>query len=469
MARWKQRRVTIYGFGRSGLAAARYLTERGANVYVSDSQAESKINEAALTELNNLGVKYEFGEHSLEAIRFAETFVVSPGIPPYSDVIQMSRKTGKEVISDIELASRETNIPIIAITGTNGKSTTTALISHLLESCGFRAPVCGNIGVPILSLLNDEPDFLVAEVSSFQLEYCPTFAPMIGVFLNLTPDHIDWHKNIDNYVEAKRSMFRNQQLNQYAVLNMDDIVVAATRTIAEVFPFSTESGFDEYIQGTYVSDGFICCRRRMMDNVIMPVADLPIKGKHNVENALAAIGAAVIAGGASGSGIAAGTDLIHRIKEGLKSFKGLEHRLEYAGTVDGVAFYNDSKATNTVSAIKALESFPQEQVVLIAGGKDKGTSLTEFVHVVRKSTSAVILIGEAAGRFENELRQGGVQNIYPVASLEAAVKLGLQLNQGPVLLSPACASFDMFKDYEERGRVFKDIVRARLKEVAQKN
>ncbi|MDZ4838057.1 MAG: UDP-N-acetylmuramoyl-L-alanine--D-glutamate ligase [Candidatus Melainabacteria bacterium] len=457
MVRWKQRKVTIYGLGRSGLAAARYLSERGADVYVSDSQPESKVADATIQELKSLGVKYEFGEHSLQAIRFADIFVVSPGISPYSDVIQMSRKTGKEVISDIELASRMADIPIIAITGTNGKSTTTALTSHLLEACGFRAPVCGNIGVPILSLLDEKHDFLVAEVSSFQLEYSPTFAPFISVWLNLTPDHIDWHKGIDNYVDAKRRMFKNQQMNQYAVLSMDDVVVAATSTMAEVFPFSTEQSFDEYIQGTYVSDGFVCCRRSMTDRVVMAVSELPIKGQHNVENVLAAVGATVLAGGD-----------IDRIKEGLKTFKNLEHRMEYVGTIDGVAFYNDSKATNTVSAIKALESFPGEPVVLIAGGKDKGTSLTEFVHVVRKTASAVILIGEATARFENELRQGGVQNIYPVASLDAAVKLGAQLNQGPVLLSPACASFDMFKDYEERGRVFKDIVRARLKEVAQK-
>lgn len=457
MVRWKQKRVTIYGLGRSGLAAARYLVEHGADVYVSDSQPESKVNEATIQELKQLGVKYEFGEHSLQAIRFAEIFVVSPGISPYSDVIQMSRKTGKEVISDIELASRMTDIPIIAITGTNGKSTTTALISHLLEACGFRAPVCGNIGVPILSLLDQKHDFLVAEVSSFQLEYSPTFAPYISVWLNLTPDHIDWHKGIDNYVDAKRRMFKNQQMNQYAVLSMDDVVVAATPTMAEIFPFSTEQPFDEYIQGAYVSDGFVCVRRLMTDRVVIAVNELPIKGQHNVENVLAAVGATVLAGGE-----------LERIKQGLKTFKNLEHRMEYVGTIDGIAFYNDSKATNTVSAIKALESFPGEPVVLIAGGKDKGTSLTEFVHVVRKTASAVILIGEATARFESDLRQGGVQNIYPVASMEAAVKLGSQLKQGPVLLSPACASFDMFKDYEDRGRVFKDIVRARLKEVAQK-
>ncbi len=458
MVRWKERKVTIYGLGRSGLAAAEYLSRRDADLYISDSSPEKSIKEETLTRLKQIGCRYEFGEHSLEAIRFAETYIVSPGIPPYADVIQMSRNTGRDVISDIELASRETEIPIIAITGTNGKSTTTALTSHLLETSGFRAPVCGNIGVPILSLIDDKLDYLVAEVSSFQLEYSPTFAPYISVWLNLTPDHVDWHKGLDNYIEAKRQMFKHQHLKQFAVLNMDDSVVAATATIAEVFPFSQESELDESVQGAYVSDGFICARRGLLDNVIIAVNELPIKGKHNVENALAAISVATLVGCP-----------VDKIVDGLKSFKGLEHRMEYVGTVDGIAFYNDSKATNTVSAIKALESFPGEHVVLIAGGKDKGTSLSEFAQVVRKTANAVILIGEASNRFESELRNWGVQNIYPVATMEAAVKLGLQLNQGPVLLSPACASFDMFKDYEDRGRVFKDIVRARLKEVAQKN
>ncbi|HZT34557.1 MAG TPA: UDP-N-acetylmuramoyl-L-alanine--D-glutamate ligase [Nitrososphaera sp.] len=455
MTLWSDQKVTIFGLGRSGLAAARYLRGKGAEIFVSDSAPEEKVAESTRKELSDLGARCEFGSHSQEAIDFADLFVVSPGIAPHTDAIQRARKTGNDVISDIELAWRETDTPIIAITGTNGKSTTTALTSHLLEAAGKRAPVCGNIGVPILSLLDQKIDFLVAEISSFQLEYCPTFAPEISVWLNLTPDHVDWHKGLENYINAKRRLFKNQHFNQYAVLNMDDDIVATTPTTAEIFPFSQDSELDGYVQGAYLSDGFICCRRRMSDDVILPAAELPIKGKHNLENALAAVACARLAGAD-----------INAIKSGLKSFKGLEHRLEYVDTIDGVAFYNDSKATNTVSAIKALESFPNEQVVLIAGGKDKGTSLTEFVHVVRKRASAVILIGEATARFESELRDGGVQNIYPVATLEAAIKLGCQLKQGPVLLSPACASFDMFKDYEDRGRVFKDIVRAKLKEVA---
>lgn len=450
----QNKKVTIYGLGRSGLAAARFCANRGAKVLVSDAQPESKIDPSVKSELDTLGCKYEFGEHSLQAIRYGELFIVSPGIPPGSDVVTMSRKTGHEVISDIELASRISNKPIIAITGTNGKSTTTALISHMLETGGMKAPVCGNIGVPILSLMDKELDYFVCEVSSFQMEYSPTFSPYISVWLNLTPDHIDWHGGLDPYIDAKRRLFANQHLSQYAVLSMDDPVVANTKTVAEIFPFSQETELNDNTQGAYISDGFICLRRRMREHVLLRVNEMFIRGAHNVENALAAASVAILAGVAP-----------EKIAESLKTFKGLEHRLEYVGTADGVDYYNDSKATNTVSAIKALESFPEQQVVLIAGGKDKGTSLTDFVHVVRKRASAVILLGEATRRFEAELVQGGVQNIYPVASLEAAVKLGGQLKMGPVVLSPACASFDMFKDYEERGRVFKDIVRKRLKEI----
>ncbi len=455
VGKWDNKKVTVYGLGRSGMAAARYLVHHGAKVFVSDSASESTVSEATKRELDTLGVRYEFGEHSIEAIRYADFYVTSPGIPPTSDVIQMSRNTGREVICDIELAARDTKTPIIAITGTNGKSTTTALISHILTTGGKRAPVAGNIGIPILSLVDEELDYLVVEISSFQLTYCPTFAPYISVWLNLTPDHLDWHANLDEYIEAKQRLFRNQFINQHAVLSMDDAVVANTATVAEIFPFSQITELEECLQGAYISDGFICCRRGMADEVLLTTKEVGIKGSHNLENALAATSAAVLAGAS-----------FDTITESLKTFKGLEHRLEYVDTIDGVPFYNDSKATNTVSAIKALESFPNEQVVLIAGGKDKGTSLTDFVHVVRKCCSAVILLGEATGRFKHEMNQGGVQTIYTVASLEEAVELGGQLNLGPVVLSPACSSFDMFKNYEERGRVFKDIVRQRLKEVA---
>ena len=447
--------MTVLGLGRSGLSAARFLKRRGAQVFVSDSAPESKVLEIAKRELTDEKIDFELGGHTDKAIDDADLFVISPGIPPTAPIVKKAKATGCEVISDIELAHRLTAAPIIAVTGTNGKSTTTALISYILEQSGKRAPACGNIGVPILSLLEQPLDFLIAEVSSFQLEYSPTFAPFVGVWLNLTPDHIDWHGNLDSYINAKRSMFEHQAMSQYAVFNVDDPVVSTTATVAEIFPISTDTQLEGHVQGAYISDDFLCVRRRMREHVLLHESELSIRGKHNMENALAAAAATILADCDP-----------ETVTEALKTFKALEHRLEFVATVDGTEFYNDSKATNTVSAIKALQSFPDHSVVLIAGGKDKGTSLTEFVHVVRKHASAVILIGEASDRFEESLRQGGIDRVYPVATLEDAVNLGLQLKSGPVVLSPACASFDMFKDYEDRGRVFKDIVRRRVKEVA---
>lgn len=440
--------------GRSGLSAARYLKELGADVFVSDQAPHDENNETAVSELKALGIKSEFGGHSDRAISHADIFVVSPGIAPRSKIIKAAYGTGRDVVSDIEVAFRDAKCPIIGITGTNGKSTTTALISYILTENGFLAPACGNIGVPILSLMDKKSDFLVCEVSSFQLEYTSTFAPYISVWLNLTPDHMDWHANLDEYIAAKRKMFANQHIDQFAVLNVDDSIVITSDSAAEVMPFSIESELNDRVQGAYVSDNFVCCRRRMRDHVLCQVFELGLKGKHNLENCLAATAVSILAGAQP-----------EVIEKSLKSFKGLEHRLEYVGTVNGIAIYNDSKATNTVSAIKAIEAFPDEKVVLIAGGKDKCTSLSEFVHIVRNRVSAVILIGEATDRFKSELTNGGVEKIHPVDSLEKAVDLALDLKAGPVLFSPACASFDMFKNYEERGRVFKDIVRKRLEEV----
>lgn len=458
MADWKNKRVTILGLGRSGLAAAAYLKRRGAQVVVSESQPQDKVDAKHLSELSKLGVEAEFGNHSDRALSTAEIILTSPGIKPKSDVITRARAFKREVISDVELAFREigTQVPFIAITGTNGKSTTTALISHILEKSGRIAPACGNIGVPILSLLDGPPlDFLVVEVSSYQLEYCTSFAPQIGVWLNLTPDHLDWHGGLDPYIAAKRSMFSRMTVENFAVYNFDDPVVAATPTAAEVFPFSQMPDGQEQMQGAYVNDGFLCYNYNARSRVVCHINDLRIIGHHNIENALAAISATCLSGLSQ-----------KEIETHLRTFKALEHRLEYVDTVDGVEFYNDSKATNTDSTIKALQSFPEKSMVLIAGGKDKGTPLEDLVRYIRKHAQAVILVGEAKDRFETALRSEKYEEVYPVASMEEAVRLGGTMKKGPVVLSPACASFDMFKDFEDRGRVFKDLVRQRAREVA---
>lgn len=455
VANWQDKRVTVLGLGRSGLASAKYLKHRGADVFVSESKPEEKVSEAVRKELFDNQISVEYGSHSSSALERAEIFIISPGIPPSAEVVKNARSTGCEVISDVELAFRDLTVPIIAVTGTNGKSTTTSLISYILENDGMRAPACGNIGVPILSLADKKLDFLVCEVSSFQLEYAPTFAPEISVWLNLTPDHLDWHPSLDEYIDAKRSMFLNQAVSQHAILNSDDPIVITTKTVAEIFPFSCTSEMDDHVQAVYISDEFICARRKMKEHVLTHIDQIGIKGGHNLENALAAAGAALLAGAKP-----------ETIDSSLKSFRALEHRLEYVDTIDGVAFYNDSKATNTVSTIKALQAFPNEKVVLIAGGKDKGTDLSDFIEVAKSKCAAIILIGEATQRFQKELSKKGVERILPVATLEAAVKMGLELKLGPVVLSPACSSFDMFVNYEERGRAFKNIVTGRQKEVA---
>jgi UDP-N-acetylmuramoylalanine--D-glutamate ligase len=412
---------------------------------------------AEVEELKSMGAHVETGEHSEKAISGADLIVTSPGIPPHAEVIQRAEKHGKEVISDIELAYREVGreLPIIGITGTNGKSTTCALTSWILENCELVAPACGNFGVPILDQLDEDPDYLVAEVSSYQLHYCPTFAPIIGVWLNLTPDHLEWHGGLNNYIEDKQRMFLNQRESDYAVLNDDDPIVANFEPPSEIFPFSVNTDERSAIQAAYISDGYLCYRMDGMSNLVCSVDELKIIGKHNLENALAAISAAAL------------LRLPHdKLQRALTTFTALEHRLEFVATISGVDFYNDSKATNPTSTIKALEAFGDRKVVLIAGGRDKGTPLTDLVQAVKKHVAEVILIGEAKQRFAEAFEQGGYRNVKSAGNLEEAIELGESLKKGPVVLSPACASFDMFKDYEDRGRVFKGLVRARLEKVA---
>jgi UDP-N-acetylmuramoylalanine--D-glutamate ligase len=458
VADWKDKPITILGLGRSGLATAAYLSKRGARVLMSEAQPREKVSDKLVDELAQLGVEVEYGGHSQRATEWAELIVTSPGVPPYTDVIKRARALKKDVVADVELAYRELKgkVPIIAVTGTNGKSTTTALISYMLERSGLKAPACGNIGRAVLSFLDGSHlDYLVIEMSSYQIEYSPTFAPEIALWLNLTPDHLEFHGGLDNYIDAKRALFAHMPADSYAIFNLDDPVVASTSTRAEIFPFSLSVEAIAGIQGAYLRDGFLCYAHNGRRRVVCNVRDLKIIGQHNIENALAAISACCLAG--------LNED---QIAQYLTSFTALEHRLEYVDTVDGVEFYNDSKATNTDSTIKALEAFPDKRVVLIAGGKDKGTSLNDLAQAVKKHAASVILLGEAKDRMERSLRDAGYSQIYIVGTMEEAVQLGGKLKQGPVLLSPACASFDMFKDFEDRGRVFKDLVSARARELA---
>jgi len=455
LADWANEKVLVLGLGRSGISAAEYLAKRSASVLLSES---SEANEAKLAQAEKLkaqGIEVEFGGHSDRAKEFSKLVVVSPGISPSSDIIRELEEKGKDIICDVELASRETKVPIIGITGTNGKSTTTALVSHILSTAGHKAPSCGNFGVPVLDVLESKPDYLVTEISSYQLHYCNTLAPRVAVWTNLTPDHIEWHGNLQSYTEAKQKLFAKQTSNQHAVLNADDPIVSEFRPEAEIFAFSVNTTMDASVQGAFMQYDFLVYRVDGRTQILCHKDDLKIIGKHNLENALAAVSVAAVL-----------NVPIEKIVEGLKTFPGLEHRLEFVATVDGIKYYNDSKGTNPSSTIKALEAFGNQKIVLIAGGKDKHTPLDELVDCVGKHASDVILIGEAKERFSRALSDANFKNVQSAKSLEEAVEIAASLNKGPVVLSPACASFDMFKDFEDRGRVFKNLVHSRIERMA---
>ena len=454
MTDWSNEKVLVLGLGRSGISAAEYLAKRKAQVLLSESGEARESMQSQVDKLKALGVELEFGGHSERAKDWGKLVVVSPGIAPSSEIISELKAKGKDIICDVELAFRETKVPFIGITGTNGKSTTTALVSHILSCAGHKAPACGNIGVPILDELEKQPDYLVTEISSYQLHYCDKLSPFVAVWTNLTPDHIEWHGNLQSYTEAKQKLFAQQRSNQYAVLNADDPIIADFRPASEIFQFSVNTQLEAAIQCAFMQYDFLVYRVSGRTQILCNKDDLKIIGKHNLENALAAISVAGVL-----------NVPIEKIIEGLKTFPGLEHRLEYVDTINGIKYYNDSKGTNPNSTIKALESFGQK-LVLIAGGKDKHTPLDELVASIKQHASDVILLGEAKERFKRALNDAGFQSVQIVQSMEEAVELASGMNKGPVVLSPACASFDMFKDFEDRGRVFKNLVRSRVEKLA---
>ncbi len=456
MTDWSNEKVLVLGLGRSGISAAEFLARRKAKVLLSESAEASPKMSEQIEKLKSQGIELEFGGHSERAKEFSKLVVVSPGISPGSEIIRELQEKQKDIICDVELAFRETTIPLIGITGTNGKSTTTSLVTHILNVAGHKALVCGNIGVPILDELEKSPDYLVTEISSYQLHYCDRLSPKVAVWTNLTPDHIEWHGDLQAYTEAKQKLFAKQQFNQYAVLNQDDPIIADFSPNSQIFPFSVDTQLEAAVQGAFMQYDFLSYRIDGRTQILCHKDELKIIGKHNLENALAAVSVAAVLNVAT-----------EKIVEALQSFPGLEHRLEYIDTIDGVKYYNDSKATNPNSTIKALESFVNEKIVLIAGGKDKHTPLDELVQSIKEHASAVILLGEAKERFNRALSDADFTDVQLVQTMEEAVDLASSLNKGPVVLSPACASFDMFKDFEDRGRVFKNLVRSRIEMAAK--
>lgn len=451
---WNGKPLTVLGLSRSGAAVARYVAKRGGNVFLSETVPASPQNEALRDELTGLGVEVEMGGHSKQCFTHAELVVVSPGIPPSSEAIEQLRLSGKEVISEVEFAYRQApGIPFVGITGTNGKSTTTTLVSWILTQAGKNAPACGNIGVPITDVINEQrPDYLVAELSSFQLEFSPTLTTKVSIFTNFKPDHLDWHGSLEAYQEAKLKLFSGEQSPEWAVVLADDPVSQsiASRTKGQILWFSRDQHLvAQYENKAYLDEAqnFVIQRKGQAPVKLFSVDSLQLIGDHNYENVLASAATAFLLG-----------IPVDVIAKACQQFEGLEHRLEKVDTLGDkqVIFYNDSKATNTDAAISALRAFKNRKVVLIAGGYDKMTPLDDFVTAVQANAKSVILLGAAKERFAQALEAGGYHAVDFAEDLDAAIGKAYHLSNGePVLFSPACSSFDMFKNFEERGKAFK--------------
>jgi UDP-N-acetylmuramoylalanine--D-glutamate ligase len=441
------KRVLVVGLGKSGVASALFLKKRGARVTVSDSKPQEQLGEDIPILLDH-GIIVETGGHGERTFHGQDLIVVSPGVPVDSPALVQARALGEPVIGEIELAAQFLPNNIVAITGSNGKTTTTTLTGEIIGAGGYSTQVGGNIGTPAISLVDaaQTDSVIVLEVSSFQLETIQTFRPKVAVVLNVTPDHLDRHRTFETYVDAKARIFENQQASDFAVLNADDPVCVglANRTRAQVFWFSRKK---EVQQGASLRDGRILFRDSSGQQEIMLVSEISLKGAHNLENTLAAICAGALMRCAP-----------ERIRAAVRNFKAVEHRLEYVATIRGVEYYNDSKATNVDATIKALESFPAN-IHLILGGKDKDSNYTVLNDLLRQRVKRVYMIGAAAGKIESQIKDAA--EIVHAESLDNAVKQA-SANAQPgdiVLLAPACASFDQFRNYEHRGKVFKELVR----------
>lgn len=443
------KKVLVLGLSKSGISAAKYLNKIGAEVYITEFRAEKAEDAQKIAELKELGIQVEMGGHSDEFIKDSYIAVTSPGIPPRAEIMQKLKDAKVKVISEIELAYTQTQVPFIAITGTNGKTTTTALTAHILSS-EYKAEPCGNYGVPPCDLLEEDIDFMVCECSSFQLEYSNAFRPQISVWTNFTPDHIDWHEGLENYFNAKAKIFKTPQAPAFSVLNAKDekLLEFSKECGGTVFMFAGDIGEN----CSYLKDGIIYFKRNGKEEEIISIADCPLIGEHNYQNVMCSVIVAKLEGVPN-----------DKIRESIMSFKVPEHRLEKFAQNEKTVFYNDSKATNPEASLVAINSFNDGDVVLIAGGRDKNTDLKEFCDAINKHIKTVILIGEAAERFDENLKKNGFNNIIREDTMEKAIDKSIELNPDVVLLSPACASFDMYSGYEERGKVFKEYVLSKIK------
>ncbi|MCL5005467.1 MAG: UDP-N-acetylmuramoyl-L-alanine--D-glutamate ligase [Acidobacteria bacterium] len=438
--------VLVVGLARTGLAVARCLAQRGAVVTVTDLRPPQLFSKE-IRELLDQKIGMELGLHREETFLRHDVIVVSPGVPADLPLLEVARRKGIPVVPEIEVASWFLDGRLAGITGTNGKTTTTALLGKILEASGFSTFVGGNIGVPLLSALDQVPpaSVVVAELSSFQLETIHSFRPEVAVLLNLTPNHLDRHADFEAYIAAKARIFENQTENDYAILNADDdkVVSLAPGIRSRKIYFSRQR---ELASGVFISGGKIRYRVRNLEVDLMATRDVRLRGEFNLENVLAAAAAACVLGAEFAS-----------IRRAVREFHGVEHRLEFVGEIQGVAFYNDSKATSVDAAQKALSTFEQG-VHLILGGKDKGAPYEPLRSLLKDRVREILVIGADRERIRNEL--AGTVDIIDAVELETAVRKAFERAEtgDVILLAPACASFDQFENFEHRGREFKDLV-----------
>jgi len=441
----KGKRVLVVGLGRTGLACTRFLKERGAEVTISETKPEDQIQEG-LKEVERFKVRVETGGNREESFLNADFIVVSPGVSLNIPPLEKAKEKGKEIMSEIELAYRFCERPVIAITGTNGKSTTTSLLGEIFKTSGKKVFVGGNLGNPMIEMFfSPEPvEYVIAEISSFQLEAINRFRPSISILLNITPDHLDRYATYAEYIEAKARIFVNQGKDDHAILNADDpeCVKLSGAIKSRVSFFSTR----KHVRNGCSVEGDDLCYQSGGVKERYAIKDLSLTGIHNYENIMAAIMASKIYGLPSDA-----------IRIALKQFRALEHRMELVRVINGVKFYNDSKGTNVGAAARSLESFPSN-IILIAGGKDKGGDYRILREPAQGRLKSLVLLGQAKEKIKEAL--GDMAPAHMVKNLDEAVSTAFKISSpgDTVLFSPACSSFDMFRNFEERGELFKNLV-----------
>jgi len=449
----KNKKVTVVGFGKTGKALCDFLLKKQAIITVNDKKPESQLEKVDIYKAQ--GVNFETGGHRPEIFLTSDLIVLSPGVPPLPEILEVRNK-GIKVISEIELAYQFLEGKLIGITGSNGKSTTTTLTYLILKNSGFKVHLAGNIGTPLISFVkrSRQDDFIITELSSFQLEFTENFRTDISVFLNISPNHLDWHKTLENYLQAKKKLFWHQLPGDIAIINRDDSNLWAWRKekAVELYAFSRKHSVP---RGCYLKDSTLWLKLGE-ELPVIKTSDIKLRGVHNQENVMAAILASYLAGAN-----------LSAIKKSVKNFQGLEHRLEEVRTIKGVLFVNDSKATTVDATIKAIQSFDQP-IVLILGGRDKGGDFSPLRRALKAKVRKVLLIGEAREKIRKAIE--GVCPIEEVFTFREVVQKGFQAARpgDVVLLAPACTSWDMFNNFEERGRLFKKEVRLLARKIEGK-